>query len=193
MAPLPSNGDAVDRMGGQIEDPQQPQDNQLSRNTRYRMSADLVALGHDFPVLTDAGEHVFRFSGRAITNHDTVQIEDMRGRLLYSSQLHEARKANRIVIVDSAETETGTVVRKPSSPLRDRFILEVSNGPGLTIDGSISTYEFRIVGPSGAVAEISKRWFRARGSYGVEVTKSQDDALLLTAVVVLDQMIRGVT
>jgi uncharacterized protein YxjI len=84
-------------------------------------------------------------------------------------------------------------VRKPSSPLRDRFILEVSNGPGLTIDGSISTYEFRIVGPSGAVAEISKRWFRARGSYGVEVTKSQDDALLLTAVVVLDQMIRGVT
>lgn len=192
MASLPSNGDAVDPIDGRVADAQQPLDNLIERNTRYRMSADLVALGHDFPVLNDAGEHVFRFSGRAITNHDTIQIEDMRGRMLYSCPAHDARKTNRIVVVNSADTEIGSVVRQPSSPLRDRFTIEVRNGPSLTIDGSITTHEFRIIGPSGLVAEISKRWFRARGSYGVEVTAPEDDALLLTAVVVLDQMIRGV-
>lgn len=192
MAPQPSNGDAVNPIGGRFADAQQPLDKLLSRNTRYRMSADMVALGHDFPVLNDVGEHVYRFSGRAITNHDTIQIEDMRGRMLYSCPAHDVRKTNRIVILDSTEIATGSVVRQPSSPLLDRFALEVRNGPSLTIDGSISTHEFRIIGPSGMVAEISKRWFRARGSYGVEVTTPGDDALLLTAVVVLDQMIRGV-
>jgi uncharacterized protein YxjI len=192
MAPLPGNSDAVDRPGGPFAEDQGLSGNGPERRTRYRMSGNMVVLGHDFPVLNDAGEHVFRFSGRAISNSDTIQIEDMRGRMLYSSQLHEARKAHRIVIVNSAETETGSIVRKPSSPLRDGFTLELQNGPSLTIDGSISTYEFRIIGPSGMVAEISKRWFRARDSYGVEILTPQDDALLLTAVVVLDQMIRGV-
>ena len=38
------------------------------------------------------------------------------------------------------------------------------------------------------VAEVSKRWFRGRDTYGVEIAPGQDDALILPVVVCIDQM-----
>jgi len=41
------------------------------------------------------------------------------------------------------------------------------------------------------VAEVSKRWFRARETYGIEIAPGQDDALILAVTVCVDQMRRG--
>jgi uncharacterized protein YxjI len=38
------------------------------------------------------------------------------------------------------------------------------------------------------VAEVSKRWFRVRDTYGIEIAPGEDDALILAAVVCIDQM-----
>ena len=38
------------------------------------------------------------------------------------------------------------------------------------------------------VAEVSKRWFRVRDTYGVEIAPGQDDALILAVAVCIDQM-----
>jgi uncharacterized protein YxjI len=164
----------------------------VDRNTRYRMSMELAALGADFLVLTDAGEHVFRISGRAMSDDDTIRIEDMQGHVLCEASAHLARKQVRVAIVDGAGNEIGSVLRQPVSPLRDRFEIQLHDGLMLAVDGNITTHEFSIVGPPGRVAEISKKWFRARGSYGIEVAPGQTDALLLTTVIVMDLMILGV-
>ena len=38
------------------------------------------------------------------------------------------------------------------------------------------------------VAEVSKRWFRIRDIYGVEVAPGENDILILAATAVLDTM-----
>ena len=38
------------------------------------------------------------------------------------------------------------------------------------------------------VANISKRWFRVRDTYGVAVTPGQDDALVLAVTVCIDHL-----
>jgi uncharacterized protein YxjI len=55
--------------------------------------------------------------------------------------------------------------------------------------GNIVDHEFKIERGGDKVAEISRRWFRIRDSYGIEV--SQDDALILACAVSIDQMGRG--
>jgi uncharacterized protein YxjI len=50
-------------------------------------------------------------------------------------------------------------------------------------------YQFKRDGDK--VAEVSKRWFRMRDTYGIEVTPDADDALILACTVCIDQMSRG--
>jgi uncharacterized protein YxjI len=74
------------------------------------------------------------------------------------------------------------------TPLRDRYVVKIGNGPDLDVKGNILDHEFRIVDGHATVAEVSKRWFRVRDSYGVEVVPGQDDIVLLAATVCIDQM-----
>jgi hypothetical protein len=38
------------------------------------------------------------------------------------------------------------------------------------------------------VAQVSKKWFRIRDTYGVEISPDQEDILILAVTVALDQM-----
>jgi uncharacterized protein YxjI len=38
---------------------------------------------------------------------------------------------------------------------------------------------------------VSKRWFRIRDTYGIEIAPGQEEALLLAVTVCIDQMARG--
>jgi hypothetical protein len=42
------------------------------------------------------------------------------------------------------------------------------------------------------VAEVSKRWFRVRDTYGIEIAEGADDALILAITVCIDQMTHDV-
>ena len=46
---------------------------------------------------------------------------------------------------------------------------------------------FRVRVPD-KIAEISKRWFRFRDTYGIEITPGADDALIVAAAVCIDEM-----
>jgi uncharacterized protein YxjI len=179
-----------DPIGAQQQD-LKTEDGRRGARVRYRMSADLAVLGDEFLVLNDAGEHVFRIDGDLLANEDTISVEDLSGMVLYRASAHLARKQDRIAVFDGTGQEVGAVMRKPVSPLRDQFVIQCRDARDLTVDGSVATHEFSIVGESGRVAEVSRRWFRSRGSYGVEVASGTEDALLLIAIVAMDFMILG--
>ena len=54
--------------------------------------------------------------------------------------------------------------------------------------GNIVDHEYKIERDGDKVAEVSKRWFRVRDTYGIEVAPGQDDALILAITVCIDQM-----
>jgi len=57
--------------------------------------------------------------------------------------------------------------------------------------GDIVDHEYKIERGGNQVAEISRRSFRVRDTYGIEIDPGQDDALILTVAVCVDQMSRG--
>jgi uncharacterized protein YxjI len=56
--------------------------------------------------------------------------------------------------------------------------------------GNIVDHEYEIERDGDKIAEISKRWFRVRDAYGIEVAPGQDDALILTVTVCIERMSR---
>jgi uncharacterized protein YxjI len=74
------------------------------------------------------------------------------------------------------------------APLRDRFTIELAGGGSLEAQGNILDHEYQITRDGIPVANISKRWFRVRESYGVAVAPGQDDALILAVTVCIDHL-----
>jgi len=75
------------------------------------------------------------------------------------------------------------------SPIRDRLTVKIKNGPDLDVKGNILNHEYTIGEGRDKVAEVSKKWFRVRDSYGVEIEPGQDDILILAVTVCIDQIV----
>jgi uncharacterized protein YxjI len=58
------------------------------------------------------------------------------------------------------------------------------------VKGNIVDHEYKIERKGQKIAEVSKRWFRVRDTYGIEIAPGEDDALILTAAVCIDEMAR---
>jgi uncharacterized protein YxjI len=75
------------------------------------------------------------------------------------------------------------------TPLRERWKVDVEDGEDLEVQGNIVDHEYEVERDGRKVAEVSKKWFRVRDTYGVEVSPSEPDVVLMLAVTVaLDTM-----
>ena len=158
--------------------------------TKYRMREKMFAIGDDFWIENEAGERAFKVDGQALRIRDTFVLEDASGAELYKIQ------EKKLAIRDKMEIERGeatvaTVKKALITPLRDRFSIEVAEGEDMEAKGNIVDHEYKIERSGDKVAEVSKRWFRIRDTYGIEIAPGQDDALVLAVTVCLDQMGSG--
>ena len=60
----------------------------------------------------------------------------------------------------------------------------------LTAHGNFVDHEYEIERDGDTVATISKKWFRVRDTYGVQIADGEDQAFLLAVTVCVDQMAR---
>jgi uncharacterized protein YxjI len=158
-----------------------------ARVTRYRMQEKLIAIGDDFWIENEAGQRAFKVNGKAIRVRDTLVLETPNGEELVSIQ------AKMLNVRDTMNIERGgrkvaSVKKALVSPLRDRFSIDVEDGDDMEAKGNIVDHEYKIERNGDQVAEVSRKWFRVRDSYGVEIAPGQDDALLLAITVCIDQM-----
>jgi uncharacterized protein YxjI len=65
--------------------------------------------------------------------------------------------------------------------------LTAANRP-TRVPATCCDHEYQITRDGIPVANISKRWFRVRDSYGVAVAPGQDDALVLAVTVCIDHL-----
>ncbi len=83
-----------------------------------------------------------------------------------------------------------TIKKAMITPLRDRFSISVDDGEDMEAKGNVVDHEYKIERGGDTVAEVSKRWFRIRDTYGIEIAPSEEDALVLALIVSIDQMTR---
>ena len=155
--------------------------------TKYRMREKLFAIGDDYWIENDEGERIFKVNGKALRVRDTFIIEDPSGAELFKVQ------EKKLHIRDTMDIERGgeTVARVKKAlitPLRDRFSVDVEDGEDMEAKGNIVDHEYKIERGGKRVAEVSKRWFRIRDTYGIDVAPGQEDALILAVTVCIDQM-----
>jgi uncharacterized protein YxjI len=74
------------------------------------------------------------------------------------------------------------------TPLRARFDIKVEHGSDLRVQGNIVDHEYEIEDDGIKIAEISKRWFRVRDTYGVEIAPGQNEIVVLAVAVAIDAM-----
>ena len=155
--------------------------------TRYQMREKLFAIGDDFWVETDGGERAFKVDGKALRVRSTFILESPSGDELFKIQEKKLRIHDTMEIEHDGDT-VATIKKALVTPFRDRFSIEVENGDELSAKGNIVDHEYEIERDGKKIAEISKRWFRVRDTYGIEIAPGENDALILAAAVCIDEM-----
>ena len=155
--------------------------------TRYRMREKLFSIGDDFWIETEDGQRAFKVNGKALRIRETFVLESPSGEELFKIQERKLRIRDTMEIERDDDT-VATIHKALITPLRDRFAIEVEDGGELSAKGNIVDHEYEIERDGRKVAEVSKRWFRIRETYGIEVAPGENDALLLAATVCIDEM-----
>jgi uncharacterized protein YxjI len=164
-----------------------PSGHKAEGGQRYKMREKMISIGDDYWIENEAGERAFYVDGKALRIRETLIIKDAQGNDLYKLKEKMLRVRDTMDIEDAEGRTVASVKKALITPLRDRFKVEVTNGPEMDVQGNILSHEYKIDAGREKVAEVSKKWFRIRDSYGVEIEPGQDAGLILAIAVVLDQ------
>ncbi len=154
----------------------------------YRMRQKLVSVGDDYWIENDRGERVYKVDGKALRLRKTLIFEDAHGAELVKIQERMLRARDSMEIEDRAGNRVAMVKKAVITPVRDRWTVQVADGPDLEVKGNIVDHEYTIEDGRTKAAEVSKKWFRVAGTYGVEVAPGQDPVVILAVTAVIDTM-----
>ena len=155
--------------------------------TRYQMREKLFSIGDDFWIETADGDRAFKVNGKALRVRETFVLESPAGEELFKIQERKLRIRGTMEIEREGDT-VATIKKALITPLRDRFSIELEDGGELSAKGNIVDHEYEIERDGDTIAEISKRWFRIRDTYGIEIAPGENDALILAATVCIDEL-----
>jgi uncharacterized protein YxjI len=155
---------------------------------RYQMRQKLVSIGNDFTIENEQGQKVFKVDGKMLRVRDTLFFRDKQGNELCKIQERMLRVKDSMEIEGPGGERLAMVKKALITPVRDRWTVKIGNGPDLDVQGNILDHEYHIGEGRDKVAEVSKKWFRIRDTYGVAIDPGQNDALILAITVCIDQM-----
>ena len=154
-------------------------------SVKFQLREQMISIGDDYWIENESGTRMFRVNGKAARFRDTWILEDARG--------NEAAKIQekKLSVRDKITIETGgreAVVKKALVGFRDRFHVEVDQGEDLKVHGNIVDHEYEVERGGDKIAKVSKKWFRVRDTYGVEVDDIVDAPLVLAVTVAVDAL-----
>jgi uncharacterized protein YxjI len=152
---------------------------------RFLMREKLLAIGDDFWIENEQGEKVYKVNGKAIRFRDTFILEDNAGGELAKIQERKLSVRDKMKI-EWAGTQAS--VHKAMLGIRDRYTIDPDNGEKLHAHGNFVDHEYEIERDGNTIATISKKWFRVRDTYGIDIEPDQDDALIIAITVAVDSL-----
>ena len=183
---MPGVGRRQDRRAQRQEDRQQF--GRRGSAKRYQMRQKLVSFGDDFWIEDQNGDKVFKVDGKMLRVRDTLFFEDRAGRELCKIQTRVLRVKDTMEIEGPGGERLALVKKALITPLRDRWVVKVGAGPDLQVQGNILDHQYTIGEGRNQVAEVSKKWFRLRDTYGVQIEDGQNDVVILAVTVAIDMM-----
>lgn len=161
-----------------------------SEGRKFQMRQKMMSIGDDYWIEDEAGNKAFKVDGKAMSIRDTWILEDANGREVATIREKKLSIRDKIKIemtgADGQKHEAQ--VKKGIVGIRDRFEVDVENGKDLKVKGNFADHEYKIERDGDKIAEISKKWFKLRETYGVEIEHEADVVLILAVTVAVDAM-----
>jgi uncharacterized protein YxjI len=149
------------------------------------MKQKIFAWGDDFTIKDQAGNDVFVVDGRAFSLGHKLSFQDTSGNELLFIQQKLLSWGPTYEISRNGEL-VAMVKKKHFTLFRCKFSVDVPGPDDLEAQGSFLEYDYKFTRGNKTAAEVSKRWFAVRDTYGVDVAEGEDDALILASTVVID-------
>jgi len=156
--------------------------------SQYQMRQKILSIGDDYWIENAEGQRVYRADGKALRLRHTLDLEDAGGAKLCRVQTRVMHIRDTMDIEGPDGARLARVHKALITPLRERWKADVEAGPDLQIHGNVVDHEYEIEADDRKVAEVSKKWFRVRDTYGVEISPGQDPVLILAVTIAIDSM-----
>lgn len=150
---------------------------------KYLVRDKIFAIGDDYWIEDEQGRQAFLVDGKALRLRDTLELKDPEGRVLVTlrQKLLSLRDA---MTIERYGEPLATIRKKKLSLLRNHYRVTLAEGTELDVSGRILDREFAIEYDGELLAHVSRRWFRVRETYAVDVIRDDADPSLLIAVAV---------
>ncbi|MGA5701822.1 LURP-one-related/scramblase family protein [Peterkaempfera bronchialis] len=155
---------------------------------KYLVRERIFGIGDDFWVTTEGGEKAFLVDGKALRLRETFELRDASGRVVAVIRKKVLSVRDAMKVEDAHGETVATVKKKLFTPFRDSYRAELADGGELEIHGDFLDKEYDIEGGGERLARISRKWFRIRDTYAVDVAEGADPALLLSVAVCVDRL-----
>ena len=154
---------------------------------RYKMRQKLISLGEDFTIEDAAGNPAYEVDGKVLTLRETFELKDLQGNVVATirGKLLSIRSKMEIYRNDD---KAATITKALFAPLREKFTVDLADGGEIEVKGSILDHEYTLRRDDAVIGQVSKRWFTFTDTYGIDVAEGEDDALVLSIAVALDEM-----
>ena len=157
----------------------------------FMLREKMFSIGDDFWIENGAGQRAFKVDGKALRIRETLVIEDAAGREVATIK-EKLLSVRDVMTIERGGQPLATIKKALFTPLRERFDVVCANGVTYDVKGRITDHRYKFERDGAQVAEVSKKWFRVRDSYGVEIGPNEDIGLILASVVAIDQMTHDV-
>lgn len=153
---------------------------------RYQVRQKIFSFGDNFTIKGENDEPRFVVRGEVFSFGDKLRIEDLNGNELFyiEQKLFKFLPEYRI-FQNGMEV---AMVKREFTFFKPKFYIESSYG-SFDMEGDIFGHNFRIMKNGRCAAEVNKRWFSFSDTYGVDVNDGENQAFILTLVIVIDQVI----
>jgi uncharacterized protein YxjI len=158
---------------------------------QYQMRQKLVSIGDDFWIEDNRGDRKYKVDGKALRIRQTLNFEDTQGNVLCKIQERMLRIRDSMAIEGPNGEKLAEVKKAMITPIRERFVVKIGDGPDLNVQGNFLDHEYEIEDNGHKIAEVSKKWFRLADTYGVEIAPGQNDIVILAVTVAIDEMVHG--
>jgi len=153
----------------------------------YLMRQQMFSIGDDFWVENAAGQRAFKVDGKALRIRKTLLLESASGMEMYKIQ-EKMLHIRDTMEIEGPQGRVASVKKHLITPLRQRYDVNFDGGGAWKVIGNIVDHQYKIESDAGDVAEVGKKWFRVRDTYGIKVAPDQDDALVIAVAIVVDSM-----
>lgn len=153
---------------------------------KYMIKQKVFSLKDSFTIQNEMNQNCFKVTGKLLSVGKKLYLTDMQDHELFFIEQRLLKLMPEYKILENGKEVAQ--VKKNFTLFKPSFNITSVYG-NFTIEGKFTAYDFKIFKEGKTVAEISKKFFSISDTYGISIADGENDAFLLTLVIVIDQVI----